>query len=367
MPPAPVLNSQQLLAPISGEQPTGINVHQSEEADRYNAVSRVKLRYFNNARDWQQRFVQSCLRAMERPTQSESQSWQTVIEHSISCLTAKSKDLWVSAYLLVALTYRHGFPGFHEGLSFLVQLVKLYGSQLHPAEQPFLELRQVAANLAEALQIAPLTDAAHGSRSRLDFIIASDISQFSAEQLATYLAVGTPLTEQLKSDLAESPVEFLVDLNNTIKSCETSLDEFDREIRAQFPGRNDYANYDNLRKELRACQSLIAPYLEQASSAVPTSAGEADAGPGRTSEFSSTSAGTIQTRQDALRQLEKIASFFQGIEPLSPLPYLIRRAVSWGNMSLPEVLAELLSEDERVKLRDRAGIPLLNDSAGSAT
>jgi type VI secretion system protein ImpA len=55
--------------------------------------------------------------------------------------------------------------------------------------------------------------------------------------------------------------------------------------------------------------------------------------------------GPIRSRADAYRQLEGIANFLQSIEPHSPTPYLIRRAVSWGRMPLPELMQEVLREE----------------------
>ena len=55
--------------------------------------------------------------------------------------------------------------------------------------------------------------------------------------------------------------------------------------------------------------------------------------------------GPIRSRADAYRQLEAIANFLQSIEPHSPTPYLVRRAVSWGRMPLPELMQEVLREE----------------------
>jgi type VI secretion system protein ImpA len=55
--------------------------------------------------------------------------------------------------------------------------------------------------------------------------------------------------------------------------------------------------------------------------------------------------GPIRSRADAYRQLEGIANFLQSIEPHSPTPYLVRRAVSWGRMPLPELMQEVLREE----------------------
>jgi len=70
-----------------------------------------------------------------------------------------------------------------------------------------------------------------------------------------------------------------------------------------------------------------------------------------------------RTRDDAYRQLIEIADFLGKLEPHSPVPYLLRRAVSWGSMSLEELLPELLSDQAAV--RDVGSLLRLQRSTGS--
>lgn len=51
------------------------------------------------------------------------------------------------------------------------------------------------------------------------------------------------------------------------------------------------------------------------------------------------------SREEAYRQLLVIASYLARTEPHSPVPYLIRRGVEWGNKPLSELLGELISAD----------------------
>ena len=51
------------------------------------------------------------------------------------------------------------------------------------------------------------------------------------------------------------------------------------------------------------------------------------------------------TREQAYATLEAVADFLARTEPHSPTPYLIRRAVNWGRMSLPELMAEIQREE----------------------
>lgn len=56
-------------------------------------------------------------------------------------------------------------------------------------------------------------------------------------------------------------------------------------------------------------------------------------------------AGMPSSREQAYRQLAQIADYLARTEPHSPVPYVIRRAVEWGNQPLGELLDELISAD----------------------
>lgn len=52
-----------------------------------------------------------------------------------------------------------------------------------------------------------------------------------------------------------------------------------------------------------------------------------------------------RNRAEAYVTLGALADYLSAVEPHSPTPYLIRRAVNWGNMSLSEVIAEIIREE----------------------
>ncbi|NUW69223.1 ImpA family type VI secretion system protein [Vibrio coralliilyticus] len=53
----------------------------------------------------------------------------------------------------------------------------------------------------------------------------------------------------------------------------------------------------------------------------------------------------INDREQAFSELRKISAFFQRNEPHSPIPFLLGRAIRWGNMSLPELFDEMIGSD----------------------
>jgi type VI secretion system protein ImpA len=57
----------------------------------------------------------------------------------------------------------------------------------------------------------------------------------------------------------------------------------------------------------------------------------------------------LQGREEAYRQLQRIADYLARTEPHSPVPYLIYRAVEWGHKPLRELLAELIDSDAEAR------------------
>ncbi|HEY6331769.1 MAG TPA: type VI secretion system protein TssA, partial [Blastocatellia bacterium] len=52
--------------------------------------------------------------------------------------------------------------------------------------------------------------------------------------------------------------------------------------------------------------------------------------------------GSITSRDEAYRRLAEAAEYLSRMEPHSPAPYLVKRAILWGSMSLPELLREVV-------------------------
>ena len=63
------------------------------------------------------------------------------------------------------------------------------------------------------------------------------------------------------------------------------------------------------------------------------------------------------TRQLAIQRLREVAEFFRKTEPHSPISHHIEEAIRWGLLSLPDLLTELVpQENVREELFTRIGI-----------
>jgi len=54
----------------------------------------------------------------------------------------------------------------------------------------------------------------------------------------------------------------------------------------------------------------------------------------------------INSRENAIKKLQEIATFFRKTEPHSPMSYTIEQVIRWSELSLPELLNELITDSD---------------------
>ena len=50
--------------------------------------------------------------------------------------------------------------------------------------------------------------------------------------------------------------------------------------------------------------------------------------------------------ENAIKKLQEIATFFRKTEPHSPMSYTIEQVIRWSELSLPELLNELITDSD---------------------
>jgi len=55
----------------------------------------------------------------------------------------------------------------------------------------------------------------------------------------------------------------------------------------------------------------------------------------------------ITNRDHAFQEIRKIAQYFEQTEPHSPVAFLLERAIRWGYLSLPELMQEMIGEEQK--------------------
>jgi type VI secretion system protein ImpA len=365
--PAPLMDLvDRLLAPVPGDDPTGPSA-------RYDPVM-AQIRVAREADD-----PSLPLGEWERPLKKAD--WPLVVKLCTQILSERSKDLQVAAWLTEAWIHLHQLDGLRAGTLLINGLLETYWKGVHPQQDEDGDYEARIAPLAWMNETLPLTlrlqvallpwpDRKPAFISLEDWtkapLVAPPHKDVDAdddpgtaytpsreELILVGATTAAPLLLQLREDLAMTMADW------------KALDQLvDNRLGKEAPSMSRVM--DTLGLIDRASNSLLSKRLEQPTSEPQIQPGNAinneetmtpsvqvpEPGPiGLTpkDDFADSdlrlATGPIRSRADAYRQLEGIANFLQSIEPHSPTPYLIRRAVSWGRMPLPELMQEVLREE----------------------
>ncbi len=349
-----ILDLQQLLAPIPGAAPAGVDLRSDAAAG--DAYYRMK-----DAR--------STARASERDADSKDEAaarppeWRQLLDLAQDALTAQSKDLEVAAWLSEAILRLHGFAGLRDGFALIHGLVDRYWDVLFSVDTetvedkvaPLVGLNGATGDgtLIQPIRLAPLTNPAEGvglwhvmaarrggpgaaaAQARVDSALRSTDS-------ATLVAVVSDLRECLAAHAALTDRLDLLCGNDTPPSAnirQALTDALDIAVELAGPALTAVAD---------------APLPD---AAPPFAGHDAAAGQVAAPVAAVPPPGTIADREDALRQLSRIATFFKDAEPNAPTGFVLETLIRRARLPLAELIRELLPDDTaRQQLLLGAGI-----------
>jgi len=289
--------------------------------------------------------------------------WARLRELAVGALAERSKDLQIAAWLVEGLTRLEGPRGLADGLNLVTALCHAFWPSLYPKmEDDDLEYRLgifywVNEKLPLALQHVPVTRV---TGAEADDYVWED---WQKAQLMDVMAQRQRKEfEKAEAEGAVTRARFLTSVGLTPSPFYHQLDE---DLAAAIGAHGRLAEaLDTLCGRDAPSLARLAEPLQQMRAFVETvlnDRGEAMTAPAQPPEDQTDAPapadsaepaepvegvgwGPLRSRDDAYRRLAEIAEYLNRIEPHSPTPYLIRRAVAWGNMSLAELLHELMAE-----------------------
>jgi type VI secretion system protein ImpA len=333
---ASLLDFNVLVAPISAEAPAGVPL--PFEIRETLTLARVE----DNADDFEQGDPM-------RPTTFKKADWPAVAKLAQDTLTKTSKDLLVAARLMEAMVKMHGFEGLRDSLHLMRSLVEDCWDRLYPTiEDGDVEVRAgpfnwlddafKGARFPHALRTTPLVLYEGKGYSYVDWRPTKE---------------GRPPAQRASFDKAAAtvPLENLQALSETMTE---SLSEMSRLGVALNDKMGQHApGMTGLREALEECHNLVRQILARRR---PAAAAESHMLTGASAP-SESGARTMTTRDDAYRQLAQAAEVLRQLEPHSPIPYLVRRAVELGSLSFPELIQALIREPNAItELKRELGI-----------
>jgi len=264
----------------------------------------------------------------------------------------KSKHLTASVILTLALLKTEGFLGLRDGLAVVRGVLERYWDSTYPRLDPEdnhdpTERMNILANLAsqgDPYRLIPrLQQTAIAQSPSLGRVHLNDL--ILAKQPGTAPAGGqpTPLTEgQIQAIFRDSDVETLRSLHEALTQSIDHVKGIDLFLSEKVG--TGAANLDELSKSLKQIQNAVAPFVgvPAADEAAPAGTAESASGAGAVAAGGNLSIpGTINSREDVVRALDRICDYYRQFEPSSPVPYILKRAQRMVKMNFMEIVNEL--------------------------
>ncbi len=377
-----ILNLDKLLAPISDELPCGLCKETSENLDLEAAFGLVQFaadiaRKIEKAKAELELLAPAVRKDVIKDSAGRSNDpkkdpgWPAIATQCCEILESKSKDTRVLAWLIESMARSSGFHGLSEALEVSAGLVEAHGKELlpHSPEESFyalafLDKLNQSSSLIDGLgRITLSRDSSVCFRAKL---IARHLEGLPPDQRDELMESGLLLYEDIEKEIEQSDEgdlrEFLLGIEISIANAEL----LDQALGKQS-GKAGFG-FGRVLSELKTIQEWFKELTHGKLAASDASEQSEDSSDGandsegndsdRTNKQSgNTKTGNLQSREEALNQLLKVASFFRKTEPHSPLSYTLEQAVRWGKMPLPELLNDLVQDPAvRAEVFRRMGI-----------
>ena len=288
--------------------------------------------------------------------------WSKVSRLATDALRHKSKDLQVSAWLLEAEIWQRGFVGIAPTFVLINQLIHDFWQDINPPiediERRYNIFQWIDEKLARVVNQVPLIVSLNGDQSfaGMDIDRALEIERAIEGRKIEPAQVESVRWPEMCKVAERMPDDIFVNHYHAINWALFCLDELSETL-AQHFGERDAPSLSTFKEQLDKamefqCMELdrrgILNQLLNPEPAVSETQ-EAQSSPeeqGAQQGVSETATAhhidsVIQDRQQAYQQLNQIAGFLAKLEPHSPVPYLIKRAVEWGHCDTAELYREI--------------------------
>jgi type VI secretion system protein ImpA len=346
------LDLETLLAPIPGDNPAGESLRYEGTYDR-----------IQEAREEEANLPQG---VWER--ELKKADWNAVRELCFAALESRTKDLQIAVWLMESLTHLYGFSGLRGGLQLLLGLCQGFWDHLYPIiegddlegrispivwmnEKLYLTLKLISITQPESVEAVPYTWAdweyanyienqalkegkireeaeARGKVTRAKFLgsvmfTSKDFYGAHSESIGGSIELTREL-EHFLDERCGKQAPSLKQFRDTLEDIHKVVNDFLLEKQEEDENHEASAGKESRQGLARNQESREEPGKRAAT-------------------------GAIRSRREAYRMLSEAADYLLMHEPHSPTPYLVKRAVSWGNMTLNELLQELVSEEHDLR------------------
>ena len=409
---AVIKNLDELLQPIAGDNPAGIDMRESGSS---------QLSDIRDAAKTARSSERSILFPDEKSEASDTanaikalESWNEVMKLAPEILAKVSKDLDVACWYTEALIRKKGFPGLRDGIHLIRGLIENFwpknestnsdaeegaeGEEANQEDKPaYIQyvyplpeddyqdtvgaINGLNGDDVDGILLAPIRKASitgdhpPGPYNFFHYKQALEVNRVTDEQARAALAKELEISmEQFTSVVLQSQVDengenFYGNLRDDLQQSVNDYKEISRLLTDRC-GINDAPSTSKIISQLEEILGAVKHFakdllpIEEEPVEDMEGDGEAvEAGEGGGAKPAAQQAkGPISSREDAFRQVRVIADYLRKTEPHSPIPSLLDKAVRWSNMPFPALMRELIRDETALRqFSDLTGVPTPED------
>jgi type VI secretion system protein ImpA len=334
---------EDILAPIPGENPSGIDLRYDNKLLIHDKIKEARRQDDDLSQgDWQ--------------SERKTANFPFVVKLGQDTLATVSKDLQVAAWLTEALLQTERFEGLRQGLELTHKLMIEFWETVYPIiEDGDRELRAVplawiGSKLDFPLRSTPICGAGYSwfvyKESRVVGYEDQAKTDKDKKTRSTMLANGKIAPEVFDKAFTETPKAFYLKAEKDLDACIEALANLDKYCDEMF--EDDAPAFGNLTTGLTEVRHTIHQLLEKKREKEPdpvevesvaevaledTPAEDGDAAAAASTRgFAGSFVAEPADRRQAVASIAGAAAFLRKREPFSPAPYLLLRALRWGEL-----------------------------------
>lgn len=278
--------------------------------------------------------------------------WEEVTRLAVDALTNKSKDLQIAIWLLEAQINMWGFAAIGPCVHFIQLLCEQYWSTMHPEiDDGDIEYRTnlilwLNEKLQPTIKQLPITAIRNDiAYSWATWEMATQHEQLSAE-VRKQMQEDLLNPQTIVSAIIATPVEFYKDVFVDLKLALVAVEKFSlslddlcgqyapsvsaistlvEDIYEALYSHVKHRGIDTVEEDEEEMAEMNAQGNYEESQSANVNAGR----------------GPIRNRTDAYARLAEAAEYLSHDDPHSPVPYLVQKAIEWGQMNTAELYQEL--------------------------
>ncbi len=342
-----------LLEPIPGDNQPGVDIREDFSSQSpYNRLRDAR----SDARD-----AEKMIDNGDPNAGDPAPMWRTVREIGLKALKETTKDLEVAAWVTEAYVRSHGLAGLYAGASLIKGLVEQFWDGLFPMPDDYgletrvapitgLNGRDGGGSLIQPLYKLHFFDRPDGTPVTFFAYQSSEqLPSLPTERRDARIKAGAIPWEDMEKEARTAGAASLGRLRDqaaaALEAWEAMAAVLDEKASEDPPSTS---HVRDMLRHIHEIAIRYAPPPEAAAAEPDAEAVEATGGPAESGAVAgpggfSATARTV-SRDDALKTLETIATFFRRTEPVSPLAYTLDDAIRRAKLTWPELLEEVVPD-----------------------